>query len=99
MPEADFGEPNFWLTAITVDAAKFGKTCEDIRLALESQNIESRRIWVPLHMQKPFANCRVRGGSVAEHLFETGLCLPSGTAMDEEDLNRTCSAIETLHAS
>lgn len=96
MPEADYGEPNFWLTSITVDPDKAGVSCEDIRLALEEVNIESRRIWVPLHMQKPFASSRCRGGSVAERLFETGLCLPSGSAMDERDIDRVCTCIEQL---
>ena len=93
MPEADYGEPNFWLTTITIDADKFGATCEDIRLALEAANIESRRLWVPLHLQKPFSKCRVRGGAVSERLFETGLCLPSGTAMTEDDLERVSDCI------
>ena len=96
MPEADFGTPNFWLSTITVDASKFGWSCEDVRLALESRNIESRRLWVPLHLQKPFRNARTLGGSVAESLFETGLCLPSGTAMTDEDLDRVCQCIEEL---
>lgn len=97
MPEADYGEPNFWLTAITVDQPTFGKSCEDIRLALEQLNIESRRIWVPLHLQKPFAQSRMRGGAVAERLFEVGLCLPSGTEMSAEDLDRVCQCLEDLH--
>ena len=96
MPEADYGEPNYWLTSITVDSAMFGATCEDIRLALEELNIESRRIWVPLHLQKPFAGCRTRGGTVAEALFETGLCLPSGSAMTDDDIDRVCGCVEGL---
>lgn len=96
MPEADFGEPNYWLTSITVDPAKFGVSCEDIRLALEDINVESRRIWVPMHLQKPFADCRMRGGAVSERLFETGLCLPSGSAMTDDDLDRVCGHVEGL---
>lgn len=96
MPEASYGVPNFWLTAITVDPNAFGHTCEDIRLALEAVNIESRRIWVPLHLQKPFAHARVRGGQVAERLFETGLCLPSGSSMTPDDVDRVCGCIEQL---
>ena len=96
MPIASFGEPNYWLTTMTVDPQQFGATCEDIRLALERENIESRRVWVPLHMQKPFAACRMRGGHVSEQLFETGLCLPSGSAMTGDDLNRVCQAIEQV---
>lgn len=96
MPIAPFGEPNYWLTTMTIDPQQFGATCEDIRLALEGQNIESRRVWVPLHLQKPFATCRMRGGQVSEQLFETGLCLPSGSAMTGDDLERVCQAIEQV---
>ena len=94
MPQADYGESNYWLTVITVDAEQFGKTCEDVRLALEDQNIESRRLWVPLHMQRPFRGARTHGGTVSEMLFETGLCLPSGTAMTDEDIDRVCRCVE-----
>ena len=97
MPEAAYGEPNYWLTTITVDPSKFGASCEDIRIALEAVNIESRRLWVPLHHQKPFAGCRMRGGAIAERLFEIGLCLPSGTAMDDEDVDRVCRCVAQLH--
>ncbi len=97
MPEAAYGEPNYWLTTITVDPSKFGASCEDIRIALEAVNIESRRLWVPLHQQKPFAGCRMRGGAIAERLFEIGLCLPSGTAMDDEDVDRVCRCVAQLH--
>lgn len=99
MPRASFGQPNDWLSVITVDAAQFGASCDDIRLALETDNIESRRLWLPLHMQPLFANCEYRGGSVAESAFETGLCLPSGTAMTDHDLDRVCLRIEAVHAS
>lgn len=96
MPEADYGEPNYWLTTITISPAELGVSCEDVRLALEELNIESRRVWVPLHLQKPFAHCRSRGGAVSERLFETGLCLPSGSAMTESDVDRVCTCIERL---
>ena len=99
MPVADYGEPNFWLTAITVEPDEFGGRCEDIRIALEEMNIESRRLWVPLHMQRPYVSCRTRGGRVAERLFETGLCLPSGTALTEADLDRICKGIERVGQS
>ena len=96
MPEADYGTPNGWLTTITVDPDHFGATCEDVRLALEELNIESRRVWVPLHLQKPFSDCRCRGGSVSERLFETSLCLPSGTVMIESDLDRVIHCIQSF---
>jgi pyridoxal phosphate-dependent aminotransferase EpsN len=97
MPEAGYGQPNYWLTVIQIDPDRFGATCEDIRLALEELNIESRRLWVPLHQQKSFAHCRCRGGSVAERLFDTGLSLPSGSAMTEQDQQRVIACIEAVH--
>lgn len=93
MPYADYGEPNGWLTCITIDPAQFGATREDVRLALEEANIEARPVWKPLHMQPVFAACRVRGGTVAEHLFAAGLCLPSGSGLSDEDLHRVIAIV------
>jgi len=97
MPEADYGKSNRWLTCITIDPKKFGASREDVRLKLEENNIESRPLWKPMHMQPIFSNCRIVGGSVSERLFEVGLCLPSGTAMDNDDLDRICSIIRSVH--
>ncbi len=94
LPEAPYGQPNYWLTVIRVNASEFGASCEDIRLALEQQNIESRRVWVPLHQQPVFTGCRYRGGKVAEEIFADALCLPSGSSLTDEDLNRICAGIE-----
>lgn len=94
MPEAPYGQSNCWLTVIRVNEAEFGASCEDIRLMLEEHNIESRRVWVPLHQQVTFAGCRSRGGTVAEELFADSLCLPSGTALTDEDLDRISTLIE-----
>jgi pyridoxal phosphate-dependent aminotransferase EpsN len=96
MPIADYGEPNYWLTVIVVDPRQFGVDCEAVRLALEELNIESRRVWVPLHLQKAFAGCRYRGGKVAEQILAAGLCLPSGTAMSQRDLQRVVDCVRTL---
>ncbi len=96
MPVAAYGVPNCWLTTIRVDAAKFGATTEDIRVRLEKENIESRRVWKPLHQQPAFAGCRVRGGSVSEGIFRDGLNLPSGSAMVEADVLRVCAAVREL---
>ena len=93
MPYAPYGEPNGWLTCVTIDPAEFGATREDVRLALEAQNIEARPVWKPLHMQPVFAGCRVRGGRVAEQLFAHGLCLPSGSALDQHDQDRISAII------
>ncbi|MBK7202955.1 MAG: DegT/DnrJ/EryC1/StrS family aminotransferase [Anaerolineae bacterium] len=96
MPEAPWGRGTRWLTVITVDPAQFGATREDIRLALEDENIESRPLWKPMHLQPVFAGCEVVGGDVAAALFQHGLCLPSGTAMSETDLERVAAVIQSL---
>ena len=97
MPVADHGEPNGWLTCLTIDPAKFGATREDVRLALEAENIESRPVWKPLHLQPVFSRCRTRGGEVAAHLFERGLCLPSGSSLGAADHARVCHLIRETH--
>lgn len=93
MPEAPWGRCTRWLTCITVDPAQFGATREDIRLALERENIESRPVWKPMHLQPVFRNCEYIGNGVAETLFRNGLCLPSGTAMTQPDLERVVKVI------
>ena len=93
MPEAPYGKSNRWLTVILITPDEFGVDRETVRLALEAQNIESRPVWKPMHLQPVFKGCRCVGGEVAEDLFNRGLCLPSGTAMTEEDLNRVIEAI------
>ncbi|MCC6338244.1 MAG: aminotransferase class I/II-fold pyridoxal phosphate-dependent enzyme [Myxococcales bacterium] len=96
MPLSPHGEWNGWLTVITVDPARFGASREDIRLALEKENIESRPVWKPMHLQPVFKGCRVFGGAVAERAFELGLCLPSGSNLSEVDRDRTVSIIRAL---
>jgi pyridoxal phosphate-dependent aminotransferase EpsN len=96
MPIAPHGEPNYWLTCITIDPDSFGATREQVRLALEADNIESRPLWKPLHLQPVFAACRSRGGQVAAGLFERGLCLPSGSALTPADIERVCSIVHQL---
>lgn len=95
MPIADYGEPNYWLSCITLEAS-LKATREDIRLALESQNIESRPLWKPMHLQPAFQHCRMRGGSVTEQLFDKGLCLPSGSGMSDSDLHRVCGMVRSV---
>lgn len=95
MPEAPYGRSNRWLTVILITPGKFGSDREEVRLALEAENIESRPIWKPMHLQPVFKDCRIRGGAVSEDLFERGLCLPSGTQMTEEGLNRVAKVIRS----
>ncbi len=121
MPEAPYGRCNRWLTVILITPEHFGVDRETVRLALEKENIESRPVWKPMHMQPVFQNAeyrarsmksqilkrdnftnrhhkvrcpsRIVGGRISEDLFDRGLCLPSGTAMNNGDLDRV---IETI---
>ena len=160
MPEAPYGRSNRWLTVILITPEAFGTDRETVRLALETENIEARPVWKPMHVQPVFQverlktqglrgkvrvvegtsrgqrsegggqkgkqrykvrvvggtsrgqrsevrgrdgkkhySCRVVGGEVAEDLFERGLCLPSGTAMTENDLDRVVSVIRRCYKS
>ncbi len=98
MPEHPAGQSTRWLTCITVDPEQFGATCDNIRLALERENIESRPAWKPMHLQPLFTGCRVSGGKVAEQLFRDGLCLPSGSNLSEGDLTRIVEVIHSVAA-
>ena len=93
MPEHPRGRSSRWLTCITVAPEQFGASREDIRLALERENIESRPVWKPMHLQPAYAGCRVRGGALAERLFRDGLCLPSGSNLSEDELKRIVEVI------
>ncbi|QIL77185.1 DegT/DnrJ/EryC1/StrS family aminotransferase [Hymenobacter sp. HDW8] len=84
---------NRWLTTILLDPAHTSVTPEQVRLHLETRNIEARPLWKPLHLQPLFQNAPQYGGSVCEELFERGLCLPSGSAMTDEDLRRVAGAL------
>jgi pyridoxal phosphate-dependent aminotransferase EpsN len=88
MPEADYGTSTRWLTCLTLDAAAFGATREDVRLHLESLDIEARPVWKPMHLQPLYEGCRIRGGAVSAKLFADGLCLPSGSNLTPADLER-----------
>ncbi|UZP69159.1 aminotransferase class I/II-fold pyridoxal phosphate-dependent enzyme [Desulfovibrio mangrovi] len=94
MPEAEYGTSNRWLTVMLVDEKQFGASPETIRLALERENIESRPVWKPMHLQPVFEGCTMYGGSVCESLFDKGLCLPSGTAMTDADFDRIVALIK-----
>ena len=99
MPEAPWGTHTRWLTCITVNPEEFGATREDLRLALESANIEARPVWKPMHLQPVFADCPVVGGAVAEQLFAEGLCLPSGSNLTAEELSRVVDVIYATQPS
>lgn len=99
MPEADYGNCTRWLTVIRIEPAAFGHDREQVRLALEAENIESRPVWKPMHMQPVFAGARHLGGDLSERIFADGLCLPSGSAMRDEDVERVASVIAACRKS
>jgi dTDP-4-amino-4,6-dideoxygalactose transaminase len=93
MPINDWNEPNYWLSVMTL---KSTVRPLDVMEALEKENIESRLVWKPMHMQPFFAEYDYVGGDVSEKLFENGVCLPSDTKMTDEDLERICGIIKSL---
>jgi dTDP-4-amino-4,6-dideoxygalactose transaminase len=95
MPEATYGSCSRWLSVCLIDPTAFGANHETIRLALEAENIESRPVWKPMHLQPVFKDARVYGGSVAEELFTKGLCLPSGLSLTFEDQDRISTIIKS----
>jgi dTDP-4-amino-4,6-dideoxygalactose transaminase len=89
LPELPGSFSNRWLTTILVDPAQSGGiTRETIRLALEKDNVESRPLWKPMHLQPVFSAAPFYGNGTAEMLFENGLCLPSGSNLTPDELNR-----------
>lgn len=95
-PHADYCS-NHWLSAVVIDPSRTGgKTREDLRIALEKENIESRPLWKPMHLQPIFEDCPYYGGKVAENLFENGLCLPSGSNLSGEEQQRIKSAFDVF---
>jgi len=93
MPDAAYGEPTNWLTVVTLDPATARATPEAVRLRLEADDIEARPSWKPMHLQPLFAGEPVVGGAVAERIFETGLCLPSGSSLTDDDQARVVAAV------
>lgn len=104
MPEAVYGQCTRWLTGITVGSGQSavggrenrGRPSEEVMRvieALERENIESRPVWKPMHLQPVFRGAKVYGGGVGERLFVKGLCLPSGAALSESDVGRICERV------
>lgn len=91
-PTKDF-DSNYWLTCIIVDPKVAGFTREEVRLAMEEANIETRPLWKPMHLQPVFADAPYYGDGTSERLFENGLCLPSGSSLTNEDVERVVKVI------
>lgn len=85
---------NYWLTCIQIDPEIAGFSREDVRLHLEELNIESRPLWKPMHLQPVFSKAPFYGDGTSEHLFDWGLCLPSGSSLTDTDIHRVVDAIQ-----
>ena len=95
-PEGEGFNSNYWLTCITVEPEEAGFTREDVRLALDEENIESRPLWKPMHLQPVFKDAPYYGNGTSERLFEIGLCLPSGPTLTDEDVERVTKVVKQL---
>ena len=98
MPEAPYGQCNRWLTTMTIDPARSKATVNEVMDALAEEDIESRPVWKPLHLQPIFAAypyyAHGTTESVSDRLFEQGICLPSGSNMTEEEQSRVIKVIQ-----
>ena len=95
-PEGGDFNSNYWLTCITVEPEVAGFTREDVRLALDADNIESRPLWKPMHLQPVFKKAPFYGNGTSERLFEIGLCLPSGPTLTNQDVERVVQVVKQL---
>jgi len=95
-PNSDFNS-NYWLTCIIINPQETGFNREDLRLKMEEENIETRPLWKPMHLQPVFADCPYYGDNVEGRLFDNGLCLPSGPTLTDEDIQRVVKVIEKMY--
>ena len=100
LPEATYGKSTHWLSVMRVDSRVSKITPTQIVQYLQSESIEARPVWKPLHLQPLFKNClfysHLEKGSVVENFFETGVCLPSGSSLSELQQNKVISKIKNL---
>lgn len=95
-PNTDYYS-NYWLTAILIDPALTGGISrEDVRLALEVENIESRPLWKPMHLQPVYEGAKFYGSGICKKLFEQGLCLPSGSNLTEEEFDQIFKTLRKI---
>ena len=97
MPEAEHCESTFWLTCLLVDPEALGVDRDAICAHLQTQNIEARPLWKPMHLQPLYRDAKMVGGDVSESLFAQGLCLPSGSSLSQQDLERVVKAFLSVN--
>ena len=96
MPEPAWSRSTHWLTVLQMDRRACSVAPLDAMQRLEQENIESRPVWKPMHMQPVFRGRRMVGGRVCERLFENGLCLPSGSALSDDDVRGVCGCLREM---
>lgn len=94
-PSSDY-DSNYWLCNILIDSDVTGYDYEQLRIALEAENIESRPLWKPMHLQPVFCKCPAYINGVSESLFKRGLCLPAGPWVTDEDVRRIVEVIKNI---
>lgn len=99
MPEASFGRATRWLTCLALDPSEYDVTPAEMCAAMADARIEARPMWKPMHLQPIFATHRARGGAVAERIFRTGLCLPSGSSLTTSDRDRVADCLRRVLAN
>ena len=97
-PDSRF-DSNYWLTTILIDKDNFGKDCTDVLHHLAATDIESRRLWKPMHQQPVFANAPAYTNGVSDKLFSQGLCLPSGACVTTDEAIMIAETIKNLGQS
>jgi pyridoxal phosphate-dependent aminotransferase EpsN len=97
-PEAAWGKHSRWLTTMLITPQTFGADRDDVRLALERENIEARPLWKPMHLQPVYAGCECLDRGVAADLFARGLCLPSGSSLSPADRERVVAVVKAVQA-
>jgi len=97
MPEAPYGNTNRWLSVITIAPEKLGKSPDQVIAAMELENIECRRVWKPMHLQPLFKSnayyMHDNSNSISTRLFDTGICLPSGSSLTQKELDRVIDCL------
>lgn len=96
MPQAPWGLHTNWLSVFLVDPARFGADRDAIIERLAAENIESRPVWKPMHLQPLYASAERHGGEVAEELFRRGICLPSSSSLTEEEQERIIGVVRSV---
>ncbi len=97
-PSSKFNS-NHWLTCIVINPEQTGFTREELRLAMERENIETRPLWKPMHLQPVYANAPYYGDDTCERMFNDGLCLPSGSALTNDEITRVINVVKEMPAT